>query len=126
MACAIEEPTDASAGRAPHGSPSTRVLIDRDLVVADDLRREQVLLLVDHVAEQPVDELRQLDVGKWKAPVWAGQKMPFLSELLDSIPDKPKKRVFIEIKIGPEAAAPVVAAIKSRGLAPEHTAVIIA
>jgi glycerophosphoryl diester phosphodiesterase len=76
------------------------------------------------IAEHTADELRQLDVGKWKAPVWAGQKMPFLSELLDSIPDKPGKRVFIEIKIGPEAAAPVIAAIKSRGLAPEHTAVI--
>jgi glycerophosphoryl diester phosphodiesterase len=76
------------------------------------------------IAEHTADELRQLDVGKWKAPVWAGQKMPYLDELLASIPDKPGHRVFIEIKIGPEAAEPVVAAIKSRGLAPEHTAVI--
>src|SRR3954469_16330395 len=76
------------------------------------------------IAEHTADELRQLDVGKWKAPVWAGQKMPLLEELLATIPDKPGKRVFIEIKIGPEAAAPVVQAIKTAGHKPEHTAVI--
>jgi glycerophosphoryl diester phosphodiesterase len=76
------------------------------------------------IVESTAEELRKLDVGKWKAPAYAGQKMPFLDELLATIPDKPGKRVFIEIKIGPEAAEPVVAAIKSRGLAPEHTAVI--
>jgi glycerophosphoryl diester phosphodiesterase len=76
------------------------------------------------IVEQTADALRKLDVGKWKAPVYAGEKMPFLDELLASIPDKAGKRVFIEIKVGPEAAGPVVQAIKSRGLKPERTAVI--
>lgn len=76
------------------------------------------------IAEHTADELRQLDVGKWKAPVWTGQKMPLLEELLATIPNKPGKRVFIEIKIGPEAAAPVVDAIKKAGRPPEQTAVI--
>jgi glycerophosphoryl diester phosphodiesterase len=80
----------------------------------------QKLVIAEHTAE----ELRKLDVGKWKSPVYAGQKMPFLDELLATIPDKPGKRVFIEIKIGPEAAEPVVQAIKTRGLPPEYTAVI--
>jgi glycerophosphoryl diester phosphodiesterase len=75
------------------------------------------------IAEHTADELRKLDVGKWKAPVWAGERMPLLDELLASIP-KPGKRVFIEIKIGPEAAGPVVQAIKTAGRKPEQTAVI--
>jgi glycerophosphoryl diester phosphodiesterase len=76
------------------------------------------------IVENTADDLRKLDVGKWKAPVYAGQKMPLLEELLATIPDKPGKRVFIEIKLGPEAAGPVVQAIKTRGLPPERTAVI--
>ena len=47
------------------------------------------------IVDTPADELRKLDVGKWKSPAYAGQKMPFLDELLATIPDKPGKRVFI-------------------------------
>lgn len=45
-------------------------------------------------------ELRKLDVGKWKGAQYAGEKMPFLSEALATIP--PHGRMLIEVKCGPE------------------------
>jgi len=45
-------------------------------------------------------ELRKLDVGKWKGEQYAGEKMPFLSEALATIP--PGGRMLVEVKCGPE------------------------
>jgi glycerophosphoryl diester phosphodiesterase len=45
-------------------------------------------------------DLRKLDVGSWKDLNYAGEKIPFLEEILETIP---KGRIlFIEIKCGPE------------------------
>lgn len=52
------------------------------------------------VAEMTWDELRSLDVGAWKAPQWKGERIPLLEEILPTIPER--KRLFIEIKAGPE------------------------
>ena len=41
-------------------------------------------------------ELRKLDLGKWKGEQFAGEKMPFLSEVLATIPKGGK--LFVEIK----------------------------
>lgn len=46
------------------------------------------------------EELRKLDFGNWKDPKYAGEKIPFLEEVLATIPEG--KRLFIEIKCGPE------------------------
>jgi glycerophosphoryl diester phosphodiesterase len=46
------------------------------------------------------DELRTLDVGRWKGEQYAGEKIPFLAEALDLIP--PGGRLLVEIKCGPE------------------------
>ena len=45
-------------------------------------------------------ELRTLDAGALKAPEYAGQRIPFLGEVLAEMPEN--KRIFIEIKCGPE------------------------
>src|SRR6056297_2579248 len=52
------------------------------------------------VAEMTWAELRQLDVGTWKDSKWQGETVPLLEELLEMTPEG--KRVFIEIKSGPE------------------------
>jgi len=44
--------------------------------------------------------LRRLDVGSHKHEDFAGETVPFLEEVLDTIP--PDRRLFIEIKCGPE------------------------
>src|SRR5262245_27030179 len=50
------------------------------------------------VHRQTLAELLQLDVGRWKGPRWAGQRVPILAEALDSVPGG--KRLFVEIKCG--------------------------
>lgn len=52
------------------------------------------------IAETDFDELRKLDVGKWKGDQYTGEKMPFLDEVLATIPAGGK--ILIEVKCGPE------------------------
>ena len=56
---------------------------------------------VDHkVAQTTLVELRKLDVGRWKAPQFAGERIPTLSEVLQILPAG--KTLLIEVKCGPE------------------------
>ena len=48
------------------------------------------------VAEATSDELRKLDVGSFKSPQYAGEKIPFLDDVLASIP--PGRKLYVEIK----------------------------
>jgi len=64
----------------------------------EDTKRTARVLMV--VAETDFDRLRKLDVGRWKSPRWAGQRIPSLEEVLATIPDG--KRLLIEVKCGPE------------------------
>lgn len=52
------------------------------------------------VSEQTLAGLAQLDIGSWKNPEWAGEHIPRLTEVLATVP--PGKKIFIEIKCGPE------------------------
>ena len=52
------------------------------------------------VAKSTTEELRKLDVGSWKDPEFAGERIPTLREVLAIVPAK--KRIFIEVKCGPE------------------------
>jgi glycerophosphoryl diester phosphodiesterase len=52
------------------------------------------------VAEQTLAELKSLDVGRWKNRKFAGERIPTLAEVLQTIP--PGKQLLIEIKVGPE------------------------
>lgn len=52
------------------------------------------------VAKSTAEQLRTLDVGSFKNPVYAGQKIPLLEEVIETVP--PGKQLFVEIKCGPE------------------------
>lgn len=49
-----------------------------------------------HVNESTAAELRRVDVGGWKSEEFAGEPIPFLEDIVATIP--PGKRLFIEIK----------------------------
>lgn len=75
------------------------------------------------VAKTDFAELRKLDVGSWKDPKFAAERIPTLREVLATIPVG--KRIFIEIKCGPE----IVPVLKRQlaehpELNPEQTAII--
>ena len=52
------------------------------------------------VSELSLDELRQLDVGSWKAPQFTGERIATLDEMLATVP--PGKRFYVEVKCGAE------------------------
>ncbi len=52
------------------------------------------------VCETECIRLRELDVGSFKGPQFAGERIPLLTEVLATIP--PKQRLFVEIKCGQE------------------------
>lgn len=74
------------------------------------------------VAQQTLAELRELDAGSWKAPEFRGEKIPTLDEILATVPES--KRLFIEIKCGPEVLPEMVRAIRRSGKKPEQLVVI--
>jgi glycerophosphoryl diester phosphodiesterase len=68
------------------------------------------------------DELHDLDVGRWKATKWSGEKIPTLEESLALIPSN--SRCFIEVKVGPEAVPALVKAVEQCGKSPSQLCVI--
>jgi glycerophosphoryl diester phosphodiesterase len=65
------------------------------------------------VAESRSGELRSLDVGSLKAKKYAGEKIPFLEEVLESLPRG--KTLFVEVKCGTEILEHLKALLSKSG-----------
>lgn len=65
------------------------------------------------IADTPSDKIRSLDAGSWKSEVYRGEKIPFLSEVLDIIPKG--KQLVIEIKSNKELVPLLKEAIEKSG-----------
>ena len=70
---------------------------DRRIVVIHDSTTKRTSGGTDlKVSETNSEELRKLDVGSFKAPEYAGQRIPFVEEVLATIPRG--RKLYIEIK----------------------------
>lgn len=74
------------------------------------------------IVESTLEELRKLDVGSWKSPKFAGEKIPTLTEMLATVPRG--KKVYIEVKCGPEIVPELLREMTASGLPPALTPVI--
>jgi len=74
------------------------------------------------IVDQTIDELQKLDAGAWKDAKWAGERIPVLSEVLPTIPEG--RRLFIEVKCGPEIVEPLRQALIDAARPAEQTAII--
>lgn len=74
------------------------------------------------VAESTLAELRALDVGSWKHPRFANERIPLLAEVLATIPKG--KRIFVEIKCGPEILPHLKRQLATSSLTPEQIVII--
>jgi len=97
---------------------------DGQLIVCHDFDTErtsgkQTKLIIK---DSTLADLRKVDVGSWKDPKFAGEKMPTLDEVLTSIP--PGKRLFIEIKCGPEAVPALADSVARSGKASQQLVII--
>ncbi len=59
---------------------------DGQIVLIHDADTERVAGVKRKIVEQTTEELRKLDVGKWKDAKFTGEKIPLLSEALATIP----------------------------------------
>lgn len=74
------------------------------------------------ISEMTWEELRTLDMGSWKDPRWHAETMPRLEEILPLTPEG--KRLFIEIKAGPEIVPHLKALLEASGQPVERQTII--
>ena len=86
------------------------------------------------IADATLEELRQIDVGgiqpqaseralrAWSSDKFQGTRMPTIAEVFATVPAG--KKMFIEIKCGPEIIDPLLRELASSGLTPDQVVVI--
>ncbi|MFH0983307.1 MAG: glycerophosphodiester phosphodiesterase [Planctomycetota bacterium] len=99
-----------------------RLSKDGKLVVIHDEDTKRVAGKPAPVGAQTMDELRALDVGAWKDPTWAGEKIPTFDDVLAAVPAG--KKLFVEMKCGKEVIPEIAKAIKDSGRKPEQVTII--
>lgn len=88
---------------------------DRRIVAVHDERLLRLAGTDVAVADLTLAELRRLDVGRWKAAAFAGERVPTLEEVLDVVP--PGRRLFVEIKCGLSIVSELCALLAQRRMA---------
>lgn len=74
------------------------------------------------VEKSTLAQLQALDVGKWKDPKFAGERMPTLTDVLAAVPEG--KMVFIECKSGEKIVDPMIEVCKQSQVPLENLVVI--
>ncbi|QEL15817.1 glycerophosphodiester phosphodiesterase family protein [Limnoglobus roseus] len=115
MKLAWEQNADAS-------ELDTYLTKDGKAVVIHDATTKRVAGVDLKVADHTLAELHALDVGKWKGEKFTGEKLPTLEEMLATV--APGKKVYVEVKCGPEIVPELDRLLKASGLKPEQTPVI--
>ncbi len=73
---------------------------DNRIVVIHDGSTKRTAVTDVNVAETTSEKLRELDVGSFKAEEFTGEQIPFLADIVETIPAK--RKLYVEIKYGKE------------------------
>ncbi|MFP6902401.1 MAG: glycerophosphodiester phosphodiesterase family protein [Verrucomicrobiia bacterium] len=95
---------------------------DKKIVVIHDQDTARTTGHRGLVHRQTWAQLRKLDAGAWKAPQWKSEPIPSLEQVLKTIPKS--KRLFIEIKCGPEIVPPLAILLAKTKTPAAQTAII--
>jgi len=95
---------------------------DNEIVVLHDKTTKRTAGLDKAVAEQTLSELKKLDAGTWKDARFAGERIPTLKEALATMPAG--KKMFIEIKCGPEVLPPLQKLLRESGRPAQQLVII--
>lgn len=74
------------------------------------------------VKDTNLADLRQMDVGAWKDPRYAGTRMPTIAEVLATVPED--KKCYIEIKCGAEIIEPLLREIEASTIKRDQITII--
>jgi glycerophosphoryl diester phosphodiesterase len=72
--------------------------------------------------DSTLEQLRQLDVGRWKSPQFTNTRIPTFAEVAATVPNG--KKFYIEIKCGPEIIPNLLQEIRTARLKPDQVTVI--
>lgn len=95
---------------------------DGHIVVHHDDTTKKLAGVDRKVVAQTLAELQRLDVGAWKGAKWKGVRIPRLDDVLATIPEG--RRMFVEVKCGPEIVPGLAKAFKRCGKKPGQLVVI--
>lgn len=83
---------------------------DKRVMVIHDATTRHIAGVDLKVSETHSQVLQGLDMGSFKDQAFAGEPMPFLDEIIQSIP--PQRKLYVEIKCGPEILPPLEKLVK--------------
>lgn len=95
---------------------------DGQIVAIHDETTKKLAGVDRRVEDQTLAELKALDVGRWKGKQWTGERIPTLAEVLATVPKR--KRLFIEVKCGPEIIPKLNVVLRKAKIAPSQTVII--
>lgn len=87
--------------------------LDNQVVCLHDSTLKRTAGVDKRVEDCTWDEIKDLDVGSWKGPQYAGETIPLIEDVIATIPEG--KRLFIDIKSGPAIVPPLKAIIEASG-----------
>jgi glycerophosphoryl diester phosphodiesterase len=86
---------------------------DQRIVAIHDASTKRTTGVDLEVAKTPSGKLRTLDAGSFKSSEYAGEKIPFLEEIIATIPEN--RRLVVEIKCGAEVLPFLKKAVEKSG-----------
>jgi glycerophosphoryl diester phosphodiesterase len=95
---------------------------DGKIVISHDFDTARIGGTTNKIVTQTWAELQQVDAGAWKNPKFAGEKLPTFGSFLATL--EKGKRIFIEIKVGPEILPEMEHVIASSGKEPWQMPII--
>ncbi len=95
---------------------------DRRIVCIHDPSTKRTAGVELDVAGSTLAELRELEVGRYRGEQFAGERIPVIEDVLATVPTG--KRIFIEVKCGPEIIPYLREVLAKSNLEPEQTCVI--
>ncbi len=95
---------------------------DGKIVVIHDNNTLRTAHRYGKVSDQTLEQLRRLDVGKYKGIQWTKEKIPTLEGVLETVPRG--KKLFIEIKDDSSILAELKRVLKNSSLSPEQVILI--
>ena len=99
-----------------------RLTKDNQLVCMHDKSAFRTAGKKNLIKESTLNQLKSLDVGKWKGEKWSGEAIPSLHEVLSEMPLD--KKIFIEVKEGIETIDPLIEDIQKNKLDPKYISII--
>ena len=99
-----------------------RLTADGQIVALHDDNTKRTGDVALPVVTRTLDELRAVDLGRWKHERFTGERIATLDEILATVPAG--KRLFIEVKCGDEIVPELKRALHESSLRPEQAAII--